>query len=79
MGMPSNSKAAQKWLYARAWYTAGRMYCWDCPRCGASGLTMADKCSAELDDPCPGFTETEVMHKEFATHYEALRGAERGR
>ena len=73
--MPSNSKAAQKWLAARAWYTAGRMYVWECPRCGASSLTMADKCSAALDDPCPGFTETEAIYKEFAAHYEAFRGA----
>lgn len=30
-----------------------------CDRCGATLATYADKCSAALDDPCPGFAAIE--------------------
>lgn len=30
-----------------------------CVRCGATMATYADKCSADLDDACPGFVRIE--------------------
>jgi len=54
-----------KWMAARAWYTAGRTFEWQCPTCGANSLTMADKCSAPLEEACPGFERVEEVHKEF--------------
>jgi hypothetical protein len=67
-----NHKAMERRLRARAWYTAGRMMDWYCPRCGANSETMADKCSADLADPCPGFQRTEEVHKEFEQKHDAL-------
>lgn len=66
----------EKRMAARAWYTAGRMMDWKCSRCGASILTMADVCRADLEDPCPGFVRTEEVHSEFAANYDAFRGEE---
>jgi hypothetical protein len=36
-----------------------------CDRCGASLKTFADDCSAELDDPCPGFLAIDKAKTEF--------------
>lgn len=66
----------EKRMAARAWYTAGRMVDWKCSRCGASSLTMADACTADLAEPCPGFVRTEEVHSEFAANYDVLRGEE---
>ena len=55
----------ERWFCARAWYTAGRMQDYSCPRCGANGKNMADVCSADLADPCPGFQKTDELYQEF--------------
>ena len=65
-------KAEEQKLKYRAWYTAGRMFDWRCPRCGANSVTMADECSADLADPCPGFVRTEEVYGEFASVMPAL-------
>lgn len=62
---PDMQRFDKKWMAARAWYTAGRMIDWKCPRCGASAVNMADDCIADLADPCPGFARTEEVHQEF--------------
>lgn len=59
---------------ARQWYAAGRMIDWQCPRCGGNSMTLADKCRAPLDDPCPGFLRTEEVYREFEANYAALVG-----
>ncbi|MDX2265418.1 MAG: hypothetical protein NW215_10650 [Hyphomicrobiales bacterium] len=69
------SKIAEKMMRdRRAWFTSGRMFGYVCPRCLATGVNMADKCSARLDDPCPGFQAIEAAHKEFAENYNAIVG-----
>jgi hypothetical protein len=32
-----------------------------CARCGATYVTYSDKCSADLDDRCPGFEAVDVV------------------
>lgn len=64
----------EKRMAARAWYTAGRMMEWKCSRCGANSLTMADACTADLDQACPGLMKTEEIHSEFAANYDAFLG-----
>lgn len=34
-----------------------------CGRCGATLDTFADQCSADLDDPCPGFVAIDEAKK----------------
>lgn len=36
-----------------------------CGRCGATLDTYADKCSADLDDACPGFMTIEEAKQRF--------------
>lgn len=59
-------------LRDRAWYTAGRLIDWTCPTCGATGLDMADKCKAPLEQPCAGFVRTEEVHAEFERNWARL-------
>lgn len=61
-------------MTARAWYTAGRLVDWRCPRCGCNSLTMTDGCPAKISDLCPGFERTEEVHREFEDNYETLKG-----
>lgn len=68
----TKKQAMQERIGARAWYTAGRMIDWSCPRCGASSLDMATRCAAPLNEPCPGFVQTEKMYEEFERNYNAL-------
>lgn len=79
MGTDSGTPTKQreiKWdkktLAARAWYTAGRMVDFCCSTCGANSIDMADKCSAPLDVPCPGFLGIEAVHAEFERNYHAI-------
>jgi hypothetical protein len=32
-----------------------------CPRCGATYATYGDKCSADLDERCPGFNAVDLV------------------
>lgn len=32
-----------------------------CPRCGASYATYSEKCSADLDERCPGFNAVDLV------------------
>lgn len=32
-----------------------------CPRCGATFASYADKCSAPLDERCPGFNAVDLV------------------
>jgi len=32
-----------------------------CPQCGASYATYSDKCSADLDERCPGFNAVDLV------------------
>lgn len=36
-----------------------------CARCGATLDTLADKCSADLDDACPGFLAIDAAKMRF--------------
>lgn len=36
-----------------------------CNRCGATLDTFADDCSADLDDPCPGFLAIDGAKADF--------------
>lgn len=67
-------KYDKKKLTERAWYTAGRMVDWKCPRCGANGTTMADMCAAPIDQPCPGFARTVEVHREYEENRAAIVG-----
>lgn len=40
-----------------------------CTRCGATLDTYADKCSADLSDPCPGFMSIEFAKQTFNKSY----------
>lgn len=74
--MSSKKKQFERRAFARAWYTAGRMFDWRCPQCGASSVDMAERCSADLSDPCPGFQRTEECYQEFEQHFNAMAGHE---
>lgn len=37
-----------------------------CQRCGASLDTFADICTADLNDPCPGYLAIETAKQQFA-------------
>jgi hypothetical protein len=62
-------------LKARAWFAAGRAFDFKCPKCGATSITMADVCSADLADPCPGFMAIENAHHEFEDNYHKIIGS----
>jgi hypothetical protein len=66
-------KKNRKYYAARAWFGAGLMFNWACPRCGGNSLTMSDVCPALLEEICPGFCATEQAYKVFEENYEALR------
>jgi ribosomal protein L40E len=65
-------KWTRNMLERRAWFTAGRVFNFVCHRCGATSITMADQCSADLADRCPGFEATEAAHQEFEANYHAI-------
>ena len=44
-----------------------------CTRCGATLATYADKCSAALDDPCPGFVTIEDVRLPITRRIYGLR------
>ena len=62
----------RKTLAAKAWFVAGRTLDFKCPRCSATGITMADQCRADLAERCAGFEALEKAHEEFAENYHAL-------
>ena len=64
-------KAKERRL-ARAWFAAGRLLDATCERCGCRIAEMADKCTADLDDPCPGFNAVEVAHTEFEQNFKLI-------
>ena len=57
---------------ARAWFVSGRLLATKCTRCGCDIVEMAEKCSAALDDPCPGFQAVEGAMAEFDTSFERI-------
>lgn len=59
-------------LAAKAWFVAGRTLDFRCPRCGATGVTMADQCTAALAERCPGFEALEKAHGEFEENYHVI-------
>jgi hypothetical protein len=61
-----------KTLHARAWFVAGRALDFSCARCGATGVTMADRCTASLPSQCPGFEVQEKAHQEFEENYQTI-------
>ena len=61
---------SKEWLQACAWFTTGRTIGWTCPRCGTS-VQEFQKCTAAIDDPCPGFQRIEAANKEFAVNWRA--------
>lgn len=65
-------KYDQRWMAARAWYTSGRTFDWQCPRCGAKGEAMPDKCSVPLEVSCPGFERLEEVHREFEANWQKM-------
>jgi hypothetical protein len=72
--MSSKKKQFERRAFARAWYTAGRMFDWRCPQCGANSVDMAEKCSADLSSLCPGFERTEECYQEFEKNYRKMTG-----
>jgi ribosomal protein L40E len=59
-------------LFARAWFVAGRTLDFTCRRCGATGVTMADKCNSDLAERCPGFEAQEKAHQDFEENYQTI-------
>lgn len=58
----------------RAWFVSGRIFGFQCAKCGSMGPDIADKCNAPLDEPCPGFLAMEAAGKEFDGNITRLLG-----
>jgi len=67
-------KWTKKTLAARAWFAAGRLFEKKCPKCGESMSEIADKCTAEIDELCPGYWAVETAYREFENNYSRLMG-----
>lgn len=64
-------KAKERRL-ARAWFVSGRLFEATCQRCGCRLVEMADKCTAQLADPCPGFVAIEAAMAEFEKNFDYI-------
>jgi hypothetical protein len=60
----------------RAWFVAGRIFAFQCAKCGSMGPDLAEKCNAPLDVECPGFRAMEAANKEFDDNFSRLVGAD---
>lgn len=58
----------------RTWFTAGRIFDFQCAKCGSMGPDISEKCNAPLDEECPGFRAIEAAGKEFDDNIERLTG-----
>jgi hypothetical protein len=66
---------SKDWQLAQAWYAAGRLHSYVCPRCNVGGNDIPDGCTAPIEGPCPGFVEMERFVAEFVANWRKLAGA----